>query len=574
MTDYTSLYLLSDEERAYFVKLYEEITQGLLEEGIDYRPIRFDYPGILTVEQITRINRSLSAGPIRALKAVQEAAGRKAFMFYAIDLGKTHVLSIDEYAALFPNSPADYVKKNTYFSAPDKPAFVGFMDWNYMCSDIISNIVGSPRLNPITPGTPEYFLLVNHPNTEDADPETIAKLRDLLGLRAYRFIGLSLWEQISFCKGYLEETKALIDAENAQKAARSRAAKEKARESGGLTDISGAALAVPDKKTDKLAPVYRDMLSRNRFFRLQDEDAQKIDGSGRLIPLAFSGKKREDALIEDPRSGFLSVVLSCVLSRFETSPDTQENSVKINLPSFFDETGIDPRPHSSQRAADLAPINQLRYEKMIYLLSPYDNVVGSTPNGSFYRLASVGGYDSTTENFIIYCPYLFECIRQTDITRFTRLAHADIANEPNTAAVEIAYYLLRGLVLRGSTTPDKATYTSGADQGTKKKPLFSYEVTFKSVIRDCQQISFDLEQIESGDTKRKAQAYNSKLKQVFSAAFRILLTKTDAPQYYLDFNLSNASGKKRDFFIVPTKSTIGKDKIRITHNGRNPDFTR
>ena len=597
MTDYTSLYLLSDDERAYFVKLYEEITQGLLEEGIDYRPIRFDLPGLLTVEQITRINRSLSAGPIRALKAAQETAGRKAFMFMRVDPDKLRVLPVEDFAAHFPNAPADHVKKNTYFSAPDAPAFVAFKEWFLLLSDKIS-FVGTPELQPITPYTPEYFLLEDHPDTQDADPETIANLRDLLGLQSYRFIGLSLWENIATCKRYLEETKTIIDAENTRKAVASRATREKAAERGAVTAVASALIAVPSSKTDVLAPVYREMLTRNRIFKLRDEDKKKMDDQGRLFPLVASESGPQD-LIDDPKTGFLSVVLSYVYSTFEAAPDTQGDSVKIYLPKFYEGTKIDPRPIYSQRDADLAPIEQLRYEKMISLIRPYEDCVGLTPDGSFYRLATVGGYEKATETFTIYCPYLFECIRQTDKSRFLRLIHQDIANETNTAAVEVVCEIARGLITRGSTTPDAATYnrdfrepeqTEGGESSPqiiiepkktgKKKALFNYTTTFKGIISKCPQFLHDLEEIENATDKEgkpkngRAQAYNSKLKQVFSAAFRILMEKTDFPKYYLDFTIENASGKKKDFYVVPTKTTIAKEKIRITHNGRNPDFTR
>lgn len=629
MTDYTSLYLLSEEERAYFVKLYEEITQGLLEEGIDYRPIRFDLPGLLTVEQITRINRSLSAGPIRALKAVQEAAGRKAFMFMRVDPDKTHVLPVEDFAAQFPNAPADHVKKNTYFSAPDKPAFVGFKEWTYVLSDSTTTPLQTKAITeamqkpntlisrpftisqqdeplpppihyayPITPFTPEYFLLEAHPDTQDADPETLAELRDLLGLQSYRFIGLSLWEKMATCKRYLEETKTIIDAENTRKAVAGRATREKAAEKGAVTAVTSALIAVPSSKTDVLAPVYREMLTRNRIFKLRDEDKKKMDDQGRLFPLVASESGPQD-LIDDPKTGFLSVVLSYVYSTFEAAPDTQGDSVKIYLPKFYEGTKIDPRPIYSQRDADLAPIEQLRYEKMISLIRPYEDCVGLTPDGSFYRLATVGGYEKTTETFTIYCPYLFECIRQTDKSRFLRLIHQDIANETNTAAVEVVCEIARGLITRGSTTPDAATYnrdfrepeqTEGGESSPqiiiepkktgKKKALFNYTTTFKGIISKCPQFLHDLEEIENATDKEgkpkngRAQAYNSKLKQVFSAAFRILMEKTDFPKYYLDFTIENASGKKKDFYVVPTKTTIAKEKIRITHNGRNPDFTR
>lgn len=598
-----SIFLLSDEERAFCERLYAEITDGLTNEGVDGYYTATDrgftrFP--LSAEQVTTVNRSLTVGPKKSLDALRAIRDRKAFFFMLMGPknGGLTTLSVEDFAAHFPEAPADKVKANTYYSAPGKPSFVAFDEWFFCKTDAISNL-GSPWLMPITPFTPEYYLLGEHRPQRpqySGSVEVLAQLRNMLGLTSYLFTTESEWSRITTCIEYLEEAKRILDADNARKAAESRATRERAAEKGAASGPVSALIAVPSSKTDVLAPVYREMLTRNRIFKLRDEEKKKMDEQeGRLIPLEVSGSGPHD-LIDDPKTGFLSVVLSYVYNAFEAAPDTQGDSVKIYLPKFYEGTRIDPRPIYAQRDTDLAPIEQLRYEKMISLLRPYEDCVGRTPDGSFYRLASVGGYEKATETFTIYCPYLFECIRQTDKSRFLRLIHQDIANETNTAAVEVVCEIARGLITRGSTTPDAATYNrdfrepeqTGDSQQIiiepkktgKRKPLFNYTTTFRGVIAKCPQFLHDLEEIENakdenGNPKKgRAQAYNSKLKQVFSAAFRILQEKTDFPRYYLDFTIENATGKKKDFFIVPTKTTIGKDKIRITHNGRNPDFTR
>ena len=597
-----SIFLLSDEERAFCERLYAEITDGLTNEGVDGYYTATDrgftrFP--LSAEQVTTINRSLSTGPKKSLDALRAIRDRKAFFFMLMGPknGGLTPLSVEKFAAYFPDAPADDVRKHTYYSAPDTPVFVAYEDWNYCRSDKLS--FGNPGLYPITPFTPEYYLLEEqqpHKPHFSGNIDALRQLRDMLGLSDYLFTTESEWSRIKTCIEYLEEAKRILDEDNAKKAAESRATRERATEGGAVSDVVSALIAVPSSKDDSLARVYREMLTRNRIFKLRDEDKKKMDErGGLLIPLEVSEGGPYD-MIEDPRTGFLSVILSYVYNAFKAAPDTQGDSVKIYLPKFYEGTGIDPRPFYSQRETDLAPIEELRYMKMFSLLRPYEDCVGVTPDGSFYSLAYVSSYEKPTETLTITCPYLFECIRRTDKSRFFSLIHQDIANEPNTAAVEVVCELARGLITRGSTTPDAATYSRDFREPEqtgdgpqiiiepkktgKRKPLFNYTITFKGVIAKCPQFLHDLEEIENakdenGNPKKgRAQAYNSKLKQVFSAAFRILQEKTDFPKYYLDFTIENATGKKKDFFIVPTKTTIGKEKIRITHNGRNPDFTR
>lgn len=563
MTDYTSLYLLSDEERAYFVKLYEEITQGLLEEGIDYRPIRFDLPGLLTVEQITRINRSLSAGPIRALKAAQEAAGRKAFMFMRVDPDKLRVLPVEDFAAHFPNAPADHVKKNTYFSAPDAPAFVAFKEWYLLLSDKIS-FVGTPELQPITPYTPEYFLLEDHPDTQDTDPETIAKLRDLLGLQDHRFIGLSLWEQISTCKQFLEETAPIWRAGAAEKAAAGKEKRDAAAQSGAIVNV-WAAYAAPESKDDKLAPFYNQMLSRDNIYELSPSaDMSLFDDRGRLSSLL--PKDQQPIAINRAQAGLFHTLLSAAAQATESGND-QSNTVPLHLPSFFQKTGIDPRPYSAKRTDLATTPQQTRADKMYEIISPFERYVGKAPDGSLYRFAVFSSYNVSTETFSIHCPYFFECARQISLDRFKRLAHADLANERNQAAVEIVFFLLRGLATRGITTPDGKTWNAQTETETpeeEKKPrLFSYKISYKGIVANCPQIKHELEGIITSDSKTKNQAYNAKLKQTFSAAVHLLKSKTDAPQYYKNFKIHAAP--------LPTKSTL-RTFLTITYEGKNEDF--
>lgn len=123
---------------------------------------------------------------------------------------------------------------------------------------------------------------------------------------------------------------------------------------------------------------------------------------------------------------------------------------------------------------------------------------------------------------------------------------------------------------------------------------------FQTLIDDCPQLKNELDEIINGkgkaereaeergasaeeikqarakDKKTIPQRVNKKLKDVFTAAFRIIAEKSDAPARYLDFTLPTTTrtvkGKKSKAYDVPTKSTLSRYMI-ITHKGRNPQYT-
>ena len=70
------------------------------------------------------------------------------------------------------------------------------------------------------------------------------------------------------------------------------------------------------------------------------------------------------------------------------------------------------------------------------------------------------------------------------------------------------------------------------------------------------------------DHKTDPQRTNKKLKDVFTAAIRIIMEKSDAPNYYAGLEIKTG---KLDTFKAPTNSTL-KEKLVITHKGKNPDY--
>lgn len=78
-----------------------------------------------------------------------------------------------------------------------------------------------------------------------------------------------------------------------------------------------------------------------------------------------------------------------------------------------------------------------------------------------YRVCTLEEYDATTETLKISVPFFFrvyqDALDSTDehgIKGAIAFFHASIANEKNTAAVELANRILSGIIRRGVTNSD------------------------------------------------------------------------------------------------------------------------
>ena len=364
-----------------------------------------------------------------------------------------------------------------------------------------------------------------------------------------------------------------------------------AREEGALVSFRKAAFAT----TDTLLMA----LTRESIFMLPNEtDLQEFDEHGQISRLSFT--KRPPQQIETAQTGLFGAMLWAVLESY--TPETQENNtVNIYVPKLLEDLHIEARPYKRAKQDNIS-MKELRYQKMLELLQPFDRWIGQSTDGSFFRFLTIESYNPEAETMRITAPYLFELVRKNDQRRYTFLAHPDIANERNQAAVEIAMRLLQGLQKRGTTNPDTMTYKSMVKpkkrttkivdpDGTKttvideyqeeqeipdpnRPAVFTYEYSYKNIIRDCPQIRYELQKIDQRtgpQAKTAKQAYNAKLKQTFSAAFRILMEKTDAPEYYKNLHFTNVYPDGT--IILPTKSTLN-GYIGLEHNGKNKAYSR
>lgn len=420
--------------------------------------------------------------------------------------------------------------------------------------------------------------------------------------------------------------KSLIDSEESitqEKASPRSAAVEK----GALMTIGGR---IASYSTDDL----KDALNAYSIYRLPSnvDRKQAFDDTGKLNALMLQDKPLE-GLTQIHTAFFMAVVQAVSLVPI----DDGDNTISFYLPTICRDLRIDPRTYSSKRKAgqDYA---EMRLAAMLDIITPFDPFVGRTPDGSFYRVLTFESYDKDSETMTISTPYCFrlkailKAIAEQRATgqkhpQLNRLMHSSVVNEPNRAAVELANRILTGIVKRGvradyrtyNAEPKKVaetvTRTSKDGQRTTTTTVYdtgsqtddtpapsktvTYKVKYQTLIDDCPQLKNELDEIINGkgkaereaeernasaeeikkarakDKKTIPQRVNKKLKDVFTAAFRIIAEKSDAPARYLDFTLPTTTrtvkGKKSKAYDVPTKSTLARYMV-ITHRGRNPQY--
>lgn len=407
-----------------------------------------------------------------------------------------------------------------------------------------------------------------------------------------------------------EESVKMIDSSalfvEARQAKQPRDKRSKAVEKGALMSMGGRLASYSAKG-------FENALNTPSIFKLPEERkdiAAIFNEHGQLNIVAMQGSKLQT--LPDVHSAFLMALnqIAIIAAHNGLSSDTS-GLMTVYLPQFCREIGLDPRKYSKLReGTEGLPLDKLRFAAVLELLRPLEAYVGRTPDGAYWRLAAFHSYDPESDTLTFSAPYLYELRKAEALQQgkaLNQLLHGSVVNEPNRAAVELANRILDGLLQRG-TRPDYATYrnkppvkketvkTTKAD-GSKEtritvyenqeqaapapaEPIVTYQVKFKNLIRDCPQFRRELEDILAGkqidprtgqESKSKpAAAYNMKLKHTFEAAIKIILTKSDAPAYFVDLDI-NPKHPKTGGFAAPTKSALAHD-LTITHKGKNPAF--
>lgn len=396
-----------------------------------------------------------------------------------------------------------------------------------------------------------------------------------------------------------------------------------ARDAGAITTLGNHVATIADK-------LYQACFTARDLRQLPGKhDDFMFDAAGKLMEVSLNGEPLQP--LDDIHTGFLMALLQVANLVDIREYNAHDNpNVGIYLPAFFRETGIDPRPREWDKAtnaikkrtaaADDQEIKKLRANRFIEFMRPLDNRLGIIEGEGYYTIARYSSWDEKKDIAYISMPYEIKLVELARLhtdrhSAISTIFHANILTE-NQAAVELANRIAVGLIERGVTRSQADTYKSETPRKPYKKQItrtetdgskttqilhyqpepepvtverqhieengdiitttstnprpriFRWEARFDTLISACPQLHRELDAIRSGGGKDKPQRVNKKLKDTFTAAIRIILEKSDAPQYYEGLEIKTG---RLDTFKAPTNSTL-KDKLVITHRGKNPNY--
>ena len=306
--------------------------------------------------------------------------------------------------------------------------------------------------------------------------------------------------------------------------------------------------------------------------------------------------------------------------------------IPVYVPAVLNGMHIDPRPRLRQLNSETnkkelvdrqggGDMADLRRDKFMEFMRPFFNMAAFFGD-DLYQIVGFNTYNKASETAYISIPYLFKLVEYSKLhaTRhgaIVNIFHADIMTE-NQTAVELANRIAMGVLLRG-LRPDAKTYKNEKQAKAKKTVqkqmkdkdgnpitvivdapprITTWAPKFSSLINDCPQLAKELDAIRTStgaaetaiieaakkagkepdakaiaearkaDHKTDARDINNKLRDVFGAAIRIIMEKSDMPEYYADFRIRTGN---YDTFKAPTKRTLN-EKLTITHKGKNPHY--
>ena len=340
-------------------------------------------------------------------------------------------------------------------------------------------------------------------------------------------------------------------------------ARQKAKEQGAIMAIKH--LTVPS------TPPFDRQLTTVKIRKLPTAEESEIiyeeNESGQLIIRGSRSPSWEEA--KEMHGAFLSAVLTAAIQEYTSG---NHETIRLSAPAFCRDCHIEPRAWSSKRSEEYADADD-------YIIAiadrakAFEQFYGEVGEDQFFRILSVDGFDPKSKVITLRSPYIFRYLSlQEAQTRkenlrhsvYNTMLHPSIVNDPNNAAFEVAQYLSNGVLRRGQST------STNTDEGAPCK----YRVKYSTLIQECPLFRSALDEVAG-----RPQYFNSRIKRILEAAYKMLLTESDLTREYKDFKINGVSSwdsGRRDKktgrkiaadFNIPSKTRIN-DTLTITHKGR------
>lgn len=316
----------------------------------------------------------------------------------------------------------------------------------------------------------------------------------------------------------------------------------------------GLKLATPSVKG------FEDLFDIDKVFGIPETLEPESFEDGQLSPIiAKSTNLIPQGTVEQAEmASFLQAFLQQEING--RSKDMADDEVRFYLPKYYREAGRNPRKNDSSQNEN---IKLARRDDFIAMIARHENRVMLLPDGSIYRIVVFKKYDAKSDTVTCAFP-AFPQIKHQQLLKaaqafgghppkelYNKLLHSNAMTE-GIYGFEIANRITTALLQRGNT----------------EKP---YKARYETIINDCPQLKERLEMAERSNSKNPSRDYNNILRDAWTAAFRILLKKSDLPQNDPNFSIAPAKtikgkdGKERKEPIIPTKSTL-KNILTIRYN--------
>ena len=317
----------------------------------------------------------------------------------------------------------------------------------------------------------------------------------------------------------------------------------------------------------------------NRIMLLSDPDFQNSfttkKGAKNGIFTLDKNRQRQE-LTFDINIPFLQGLLKAVYLNYISGD--KSGRVRLYYPAVAKELGIDTRqkPDKSKKNGETMPAEkqetraEARRREMESFIIQIQQLYGAIPGQyGYFQLLNTPWYDDKTEQLDFASPYMMKLIELNEQKEHRviesgkhyaewkcDLMHSTVANERNKSAVEMAQRVLVGVQQRGTTRPD-SKLKQYQESKLKDKGVFTWHISCKGLIIDCPLIKNQLERQKNNSGKTMA------LKRAFTTMYKILRTKSDLFDYYIDVSITE---------IIPTYSTLNECVIYVRHYGKNPNY--
>ncbi len=330
-------------------------------------------------------------------------------------------------------------------------------------------------------------------------------------------------------------------------------------------------------------PELQDAFSSSRISKMGTLSRDFIDKETGLVRKSIFNKDEIEELNPFDIPYNTLILLNSI--KGNTVENIQEDTIKHGEISFYVKGVLDTFTADPRMLVELDDQDQIAFDNKLdrktagelYLekqFKPLEGYIGTTSNGSRYKVFNFVKYEFETDIMTIQLPYLDALWRETQQQYFIRQDNQDRAKNAgkdpkpqDLVPLEVNGFFKNKAYLADDITLEIAYYITNVllTAGNKGKPKKT-EFTYKTIINKCPRLKSKLEEIENNtELQNPAARYNDQLKKI-AKAFDLILDpdKCDALNHYEFIDIQptkiNKAGKR---VVIPPTKRLLDEKLTI-----------